>query len=94
MFTLQRTWTFQQHACPPGLTTTRSEMHCGRQKREDPIVSPRPGRLVCRKEGLTGEIASEVPWWRAVFVGVSAQHALRERRSTVTRVGFVTLSKS
>ena len=94
MFTLQRTWTFQQHACPPGLTTTRSKMHCGSQKREDPIVFPRPGLLVCRKEGLTGEIASEVPWWHAEFTEVFAQRALRERRSTVTRVGFVTLSKS
>src|SRR6185295_4414045 len=34
---------------------------CKRQKREDPIVSPRPGLLVCRKEGLSEEIASEVP---------------------------------
>ena len=94
MFTLQLARSFQQPACPSGLTTMRGGMRCGRQKREDPIVSPRPGLLVCRKEGLTGEIASEVPWWQVEFAGVSAQRALRERRSAVSRVGFPTLSKS
>src|SRR5262245_37813905 len=31
------------------------------QKREDPVVSPRPGLLVCRKEGLFTASATRVP---------------------------------
>jgi len=94
VFTLQLARSFQQPACPAGLATTRRAVRCGRQKREDPIVSPRPGLLVCRKEGLSGEIASEVPWWRIVFARVFSQPVSSDRRSAVQHVGFVTRSKS
>src|SRR5258705_12305427 len=55
-----------------------------RQKREDPIVFPRPGLLVCRKEGLDRTVASEVP--RPAFGSPRryAQFAVRARREPDT----------
>ena len=71
-----------------------SRLPYGARKRAGPIVSPRPGLLVCRKEGLQDEIAIEVPRASVDFTAGLRRTAALARRIAVIGVDAVTRSES